>query len=158
MFSVHVPWSELESYLETEFKQKIIRVPGDGVCFLRCVKHCLQRDLDIEYSIDQISDKIFDEICDNSELYAQFYTCSKRELIGDTLKYLNGRMYTIDVVDIVVQVCANALKLNLNIYERTGSRSILLPTYSKFPSNRNISCCIIVKVGLHMGGTLFSNC
>ena len=67
MFSVRVPWSELESYLKTEFKQKIICVPGDGVCFLRCVKHCLEHDLDIEYSIDQISDKIFDEICDNSE-------------------------------------------------------------------------------------------
>ena len=138
MFSVRVPWSELESYLETEFMQKIIRVPGDGVCFLRCVKHCLERDLDIQYSIDQISDKIFDEICDNSELYAQFHTCSKRELIGDTLKYLHSRMYTINVVDIVVQACANALKLNLYIYECTGSRSILLPTYSKCPSNRNI--------------------
>ena len=158
MFSVRVPWSELESYLETEFKQKIIRVPGDGVCFLRCVKHCLELDLDIEYSIDQISDKIFDEICDNSELYSQFHTCSKQELIGDTLKYLNGRMYTIDVVDIVVQACANALKVNLNIYEHTGSRSILLPTYSKFPSNRNIFLLYNRLGGSSHGGPLFSNC
>ena len=156
MFSVRVPWSELESYLETEFKQKIIRVPGDGVCFLRCVKHCLQHDLDIEYSIDQISDKIFDEICDNSELYSQFHTCSRQKLIGDTLKYLNNRMYTIDVVDIVVQACANALKLNINIYERTGSRSILLPTYSKFPSNRNIFLLYNRQGGSSHGGDHYS--
>ena len=113
MFSVRVPWSELASYLETEYKRKIIRVPGDGVCFLKSVKHCLECDLDIEYSIDQISDKIFDEICDNSEIYTQFHMNSKRQLIGDTLKYLNNRMYTIDVVDIVVQACANALKVNI---------------------------------------------
>ena len=156
MFSVRVPWSELESYLETEFMQKIIRVPGDGVCFLRCVKHCLECDLDIQYSIDQISDKIFDEICDNSELYAQFHTCSKWELIGDTLKYLHSRMYTINVVDIVVQACANALKLNLYIYERTGSRSILLPTYSKCPSNRNIFLLYDCHGGSSHGGDHYS--
>ena len=138
MFSVRVPWSELASYLETEYKRKIIRVPGDGVCFLKCVKHCLECDLDIEYSIDQISDKIFDEICDNSEIYTQFHMNSKRQLIGDTLKYLNNRMYTIDVVDIVVQACANALKVNIYIYECTGPRTILLPMYSKCHSNRNI--------------------
>ena len=111
MFSVRVPWSKLESYLETEFKQKIIRVPGNGVCFLRCAKHYLEHDLDIEYSIDQISDKIFDEICDHSEVYTQFHMNSKRELIWDTLKYLNNHMYTINVVNIVMQACANALKL-----------------------------------------------
>ena len=138
MFSVRVPWSELASYLETEYKRKIIRVPGDGVCFLKSVKHCLECDLDIEYSIDQISDKIFDEICDNSEIYTQFHMNSKRQLIGDTLKYLNNRMYTIDVVDIVVQACANALKVNIYIYECTGPRTILLPMYSKCHSNRNI--------------------
>ena len=105
MFSVCVPWSELASYLKTEYKRKIIHVPGNGVCFLKSVKHCLECDLDIEYSIDQISDKIFDEICDNSEIYTQFHMNSKRQLIGDTLKYLNNRMYTIDVVDIVVHCC-----------------------------------------------------
>ena len=113
----------------------VFRVIG---CFLQCVKHCLAWDLDIQYLLDEISDKIFDEICDHSELYTQFHTNSKQELISDTLKYLNNWMYTIDVVDIVIQACANALKINLYIYEHTGSRSILIPTYSKCPSNRNI--------------------
>ena len=56
MFSVHVEWSDLENYLQREFKQEIVRVPGDGVCFLKSVKHCLERDLDVNYTIDQISD------------------------------------------------------------------------------------------------------
>ena len=68
MFSVCVEWSDLENYLQREFKQEIVRVPDDGVCFLKSVKHCLERDLDVNYTIDQISDKIFDEICDNSKM------------------------------------------------------------------------------------------
>ena len=72
MFSVRVEWSDLENYLQREFKQEIVRVPGDGVCFLKSVKHCLERDLDVNYTIDQISDKIFDELCDNSKCTQRF--------------------------------------------------------------------------------------
>ena len=92
MFSVRVEWSDLENYLQREFKQEIVRVPGDGVCFLKSVKHCLERDFDVNYTIDQILDKIFDEICDNSEKYTVFHTNSKCQLISDTLKYLNHHM------------------------------------------------------------------
>ena len=54
MFSVCVEWSDLD--LQWEFKQEIVRVPGDGVCFLKSVKHCLERELDVNYTIDQISE------------------------------------------------------------------------------------------------------
>ena len=105
MFSVCVEWSDLENYLQWEFKQEIVRVPGDGVCFSKSVKHCLERDLDVNYTTEQFSDKIFDEICDNSEMYTAFHTNSKRQLISDTFKYLNHRIYTMDIVDVVVQLC-----------------------------------------------------
>ena len=62
MFNVHVEWSDLENYLQRKFKQEIVCVLGDGVCFLKSVKHCLERDLDVNYTKDQISDKIFDEL------------------------------------------------------------------------------------------------
>ena len=123
------------------------------MCFLKSVKHCLERDLDVNYTIDQISDKIFDEICDKSEMYTAFHTNSKHQLISDTLKYLNHRMYTMDIVDLVVQACANALKINLYICEWTGSRSILTPTYCKLPSNRNIFLLYNQQGGSVHGGT-----
>ena len=127
MFSVGVQWTELERYLSREFNREIIHVPGDGTCFIRSVKHCLSRDLDVNYTIDEICDKIFEEVCDNSEEYSKFHTNSKRQLISDILKYLNDRIYTIDIVDVAVQACANALKVNLYIYERTGPQSYLDP-------------------------------
>ena len=138
MFSVGVQRTELERYLSHEFNREIIRVPGDGACFIRSVKHCLSRDLNVNYMIDEICDKIFEEVCDNSEEYSKFHTNSKRQLISDMLKYLNDPIYTIDIVDVAVQACANALKVNLYIYEQTGPKVILIPTYSKIASNRNI--------------------
>ena len=45
MFSVRVQWSDLENYLQREFKQEIVRVLGNGVCFLKSVKHCLDARL-----------------------------------------------------------------------------------------------------------------
>ena len=33
MFSVRVEWSDLENYLQREFKQEIVPVPGDGCVF-----------------------------------------------------------------------------------------------------------------------------
>ena len=154
MFSVGVQWTELERYLSCEFNKEIIRVPGNGACFIRSVKHCLSRDLDVNYTIDEICDKIFEEVCDNSEEYSKFHTNSKRQLISDMLKYLNDRIYTIAIVDVAVQACANALKVNLYIYEWTGPKVILIPTYSKIASNRNIFLLYNRLGGYVHGGTI----
>ena len=156
MFSVGVQWTELEQYLSPEFNREIIRVLGDGACFIRSVKHCLSRDLDVNYTIDEICDKIFEEVCDNSEEYSKFHTNSKWQLISDMLKYLNDWIYTINKVDVAVQACANALKVNLYIYERTGPKVILIPTYSKVALNRNIFL-LYNRLGgsVHGGGPLF---
>ena len=102
MFSVGVQWTELEQYHSREFNREIIHVLGDGACFIRSVKHCLSRDLDVNYTIDEICDKIFEEVCDNAEEYSKFHTNSKQQLISDMLKYLNDRIYTINIVDVAV--------------------------------------------------------
>ena len=158
MFSVGVQWTELERYLSHEFNREIICVPGDGACFIRSVKHCLSRDLNVNYTIDEICNKIFEEVCDNAEEYSKFHTNSKWQLISDMLKYLNDQIYTINIVDVAVQACANALKVNLYIYERTGPKVILIPTYSKIALNRNIFL-LYNRLGgsVHGGGPLFRN-
>ena len=70
------------------------------------------------------------------------------------LKYLNDQIYTIDIVDVAVQACANALKVNLYIYKPTGTKVILIPTYSKIASNRNIFLLYNRLGGSVHGGTI----
>ena len=125
-----------------------------GCVFFKSVKHCPERDLDVNYIIDQISDKIFDEICDNSEMYTVFHMNSKRQLISDTLKYLNHRIYTMDIVNVVVQACANALKINLYIYMNgQGLDQYLFQHIVNCHQTEIYSSCTIFKVGLYIGGT-----
>ena len=112
---------------------------GDGRCFIESVRKCLLHDLDVDYSCDVIADKIFDEIIDNSNNYQDFHTGSKKDLIEDTLSYLKYRKFTIDVVDVVVQACANALKVNLHILTR-GDKDMcqVICANSCIKSNRDI--------------------
>ena len=70
----------------------------------------MKRDLDVQYSIDEISDKILDELYENAHKYKDYHTGSVRKLIEDSIKYLKETKYTLDIVDVVVGACANALK------------------------------------------------
>ena len=93
-------------------------------------------------------------MCDNAEEYSKFHTNSKRQPISDMLKYLNDRIYTIDIVDVAGHACANGLKVILYIYEWTGPKVILIPTYSKIASNRNIFLLYNRSGGSVHGGTI----
>ena len=116
-----------------KFGKEILDVPGNGVCFIRSVQYCLKRDLDVRYSIDEISDKILDELYENAHKYKDYHTGSVRKLIEDSIKYLKETKYTLDIVDVVVGACANALKVNLYIFQRENDNCSLIPTYCCIP-------------------------
>ena len=92
-------------------------------------------DLDVWYSIDEISDKILDELYENAHKYKDYHTGSVRKLKEDSIKYLKETKYTLDIVDVVVGACANALKVNLYIFQTENDNCSLIPT----------SCCIPFK-------------
>ena len=54
------------------------------------------------------------------------------------MKYLKEMKYTLDIVDVVVGACANALPFNLYIFQRENDNCSLIPTYWCIPSNRDI--------------------
>ena len=95
-------------------------------------------DLDVWYTIDEISDKILDELYENAHKYEHYHTGSVRQLIEDSIKYLKETKYTLDIVDVVVGACANALKVSLYIFQRENDNCSLIPTYCCIPSNRDI--------------------
>ena len=98
----------------------------------------MKHDLDVWYSIDEISDKILDELYENAHKYKDYHTGSVRKLIEDSIKYLKETKYTLDIVDVVVGACANALKVNLYIFQRENDNCSLILTYCCIPSNRDI--------------------
>ena len=109
------------------------------MCFLKLIQISLQRDLNEDHTLTQLKDKILDELVEHVDFYADFHdNVSKGQLIRDSLRYLNENQYTIDVVDVVVMACANALKSNLYILSRSGADALMVAYTNRNTTNRNI--------------------
>ena len=109
----------------------VLRVPADGMCFLTSVQMCMKRDFSINYSLDQIKEKILNEVIDNLDFYQNYHSGNKLKLVQDTRAYMNLNKFTLDVVDVVVNACANSLDMNMYIFSRNGTDALLLPTVQK---------------------------
>ena len=117
----------------------MILVPGDGMCFLKCVQICLERDFNQRCTLTEIKDKILDEIVEYLDFYSDFHhNLSKGQVVHDCMKYLTENKYMMDIVDVVVMACANALGINLYILSRTGSDALMVTYTTRIPTNKNI--------------------
>ena len=109
------------------------------MCFLKSIQICLQRDFNEHYTLTELKDKIVDELVEHVDFYADFHDdVSKGQLIRDSLKYLNENQYTLDVVDVVVMACGNALKSNLYILSRSGGDALMVAYTTRNATNRNL--------------------
>ena len=128
-FSVGVKWLDSNNHVKG-YGKAVLTVPADGMCFLTSVQMCMKRDLSIDYSLDQIKEKILNEVIDHLDFYQNYHTGNKLKLVQDTLAYMNLNKFTLDVVDVVVNACANSLDINTYIFGRNGDDALLLPTLS----------------------------
>ena len=142
VFSVGVKWIDINNHVK-RYGKAVLTVPADGMCFFTSVQMCMKQDLSIEYSLDQIKEKILNEVIDNLDFYQNYHTGNKLKLVQDTLAYINLNKFTLDVVDVVVNACANSLDINMYIFSRNGDDALLLPTLSRnhVPKNQ----CIFLK-------------
>ena len=142
VFSVGVKWLDINNHVK-RYGKAVLTVPADGMCFLTSVQMCMKWDLSIDYSLDEIKEKILNEVIDNLDFYKNYHTGNKLKLVQDTLAYMNLNKFTLDVVDVVVNACANSLDINMYIFSRNGDDALLLPTLSRnhVPKNQ----CIFLK-------------
>ena len=130
VFSVGVKWLDINNHVK-RYGKAVLTVPADGMCFLTSVQMCMKWDLSIDYSLDEIKEKILNEVIDNLDFYKNYHTGNKLKLIQDPLAYMNLNKFTLDVVDVVVNACANSLDINMYIFSRNGDDALLLPTLSR---------------------------
>ena len=120
MFSDKLTWDHFDEQIK-QFGKEVVHVPAGGFCLIESIRVALKEDFNINYTNEEIADRILDEICERCDFYKQFHTDSVRELVLETHQYLKERTYTHDVVDVVTVAVSNALKFNLNIYQRNGN-------------------------------------
>ena len=84
------------------------------MCFLTCMQICLEWDFNQHCILTGIKDKILDEIVEHLDFYSEFHhDLSKGQVVHDCIKYLTENKYMIDIVDVVVMACANAIGVNM---------------------------------------------
>ena len=80
------------------------------------------------------------KVIEDLDFYQSYHTGNKLKLVQDIFSYTNRNQFTLDVVDVVVNACANSLGINMYIFSRNGRDVLLLPTFSRkqVPKNKAI--------------------
>ena len=83
------------------------------------IKQCLDSDFQIQREEKNIAWKIWQEIKDWLNFYHDFATLTPEELMRDAHKYLSMKKntYRLEIVDVIVFAVANALNINIQIWQ-----------------------------------------
>ena len=100
--------------------QRIEKVSSDGHCLMYSIMQALKLDHDIHINHRTIANRIWKEINERIIFYIHFI-CGERnkpdDVLEDVHKYIEEKNYAIPVADLIVSAAANALNINLKIYE-----------------------------------------
>ena len=109
----------------------IQKIAGDGYCFLNSILARLKGDYNIVMTIDDLKKQIINYLLNNVQRYVNFHEEPKdlREslatmrdvVLGDVMDFLKSRNYIQDRVDVLMQVVADCLRLNINVYQQNRS-------------------------------------
>ena len=108
----------MSTYLET-IGRKVVEKPSNGKCLLLAIKKCLEVNFDIKRHEKNIECKIWKEAKDSLHFYSDFTTQNPVDLLNDAQWYLSMKRntYTLKVVDVIVCTAANALNINIKIFQ-----------------------------------------
>ena len=83
------------------------------------IKKCLDVDFDIKRDEKNIAQKIWQGLKDSVNYYADFTTQNATDLLNDARQYLSMKRntYTLEVVNVIVCAAANALNLDIKIFQ-----------------------------------------
>ena len=123
-------WTNLQQHLRRR-NRVVHTVSGNGFCFLNAVAKSLQVDQGIKIQLSEAINIIM-QLLENHQNYVDFHTVSaKRDtlvtnsdmLLNEAMDVFNSRNYNNDVVDLLVTITADALGLDLYIYQNNRGNS-----------------------------------
>ena len=108
-------------------------VPGDGFYFLHALQSCLH-DWGMHIRLDELIVAIQNEIHENFQHYKAFFSSkvNQQEIETKVFQYVTERHFNTDVVDICIGAAANALCINLYIFEMYNNGRVAAICYNSF--------------------------
>ena len=119
-----VKWNDLDQHLASINGEVVVW--GDGLCFLEAVRKSLLIDYNEEISITKMIEMVMYELYEQLHHYCQFHQGSNQQLISDAERFFKKKEYQLDVVDVCIVAIANALQVNLAIFEKVNGEVILI--------------------------------
>ena len=134
-YSTPVSWDKLPGHLSS-FGKGIIPIQGDGYCFANSISTALLKDAWKNLTREEISEIVMNELVEWLDFYCNFHPGlqNKYQLLKEADLFLNGKACTIDVADVCIAATANALCVNLHIYQNIGNNAVI---FSKSLFQRN---------------------
>ena len=105
---------------------RVFPIIGDGYCYIHSIIKVLETDYGRKLNISNVIQLVEEQLLERLDYYSQWHAASKREIVADAQKFLRGRNYTLDVVDVVVAATADALGIQLKIFSRLGTKVHIL--------------------------------
>ena len=120
---MHVRWEDLDNHFMRHHLE-VVPIEGNGYCFLNSVLTCLLRDYGDTLTLEDCITKIVTHLCQHHRKYSDFHRSSSSDyaadqLISDALDFFRNGQFLADVVDLLMQITADALKLDIFIYQRS---------------------------------------
>lgn len=125
-------WEDLQTYISKSGRY-LVRVSGDGFCLLHAIKTSLMHDYDELAFTDDLKTRILNYLLDNTHNYDDFHNLSPEQLIEETTKFFESRDFDTDFGDMFVQMAADALSLNMYIYQQSdGGQAQLIISHCQW--------------------------
>ena len=123
---------------------QISLIEGDGYCFLNSVLTCLYQDYGDTLTLEDCIMKIVSHLCLNYRNYTAFHHSEKPQyaadkLVADALNFFCTGHFNSDVVDLLIQIMCDALKLHIFIYQQHNNHVQVL----KFTGNDSLNPTLI---------------
>ena len=102
-------------------------IQGDGFCFLNSVSKVLEVNYNHNYPVQKAMEQIMKFLCENFDKYTAYHQQKSEPTLGDTLisdviDFFASRNYNTNIVDLLMQITTDALRLHLNIYQKNNGQ------------------------------------
>ena len=141
-------WANVD-HIIAKMQRSRIPVPGDGFCFLPSIVEALDKDHKIPISVPQARQLILDILLHNYEKYVDFFSCQMNlcqpevsmsdALLSEMVQFFDDGLFNRNVIDLIVQIAADALNVNIFIFQDNSGEIQVL----------NYSCGEFGKINLH---------
>ena len=101
----------------------LVNIDANGYCFINSVLTCLYNDYGDTLTLEDCITKIVSHLCLNHQNYSTFHNTEKPayaadKLVSNVLDFFHSGNFNVNVVDLLMQITCDALKLHLFIYQR----------------------------------------